>query len=87
MNIDMAVFQQTFFEETEDMLADLEKSLLRLEETPDDKELLNTIFRCAHSIKGGSSTFGFTDVAHFTHSLETLLDLLRNGQAQVNSQI
>ena len=87
MNIDMAAFQQTFFEETEDMLAELERLLLRLEEAPEDKELLNTIFRCAHSIKGGSATFGFAEVARFTHSLETLLDLLRNGQAQVNTQI
>ena len=87
MNIDMSVFQQTFFEETEDILADLEKQLLRLEECPDDTELLNTIFRCAHSIKGGSATFGFADVARFTHSMETLLDLLRNGQAPVNAQI
>ncbi len=87
MNIDMSVFQQTFFEETEDILADLEKLLLRLASAPNEPELLNTIFRCAHSIKGGSATFGFADMARFTHSLETLLDLLRNGKAQVDTQI
>ena len=87
MDIDMAAFQQTFFEETDDILVELERLLLRLEASPDEPELLNTIFRCAHSIKGGSATFGFADVAHFTHSLETLLDLLRNGQAQVSTHI
>ncbi|MGI4791608.1 MAG: chemotaxis protein CheA [Janthinobacterium lividum] len=84
MNLDMAMFHQAFFEEAGDLLVDLESCLLRLEETPEDGELLNTIFRCAHSLKGGSATFGFSDIAHFTHGLETLLDKLRNGQIGVN---
>ncbi len=83
MNLDMTMFHQAFFEEAGDLLAELENQLLLLEEKPDDTELLNTIFRCAHSIKGGSATFGFTEIAHFTHSLETLLDRLRNGKMQV----
>ncbi len=87
MNLDMAAFQQTFFEESSDILAELESLLLRLEDTPDDLELLNTIFRCAHSIKGGSATFGITDVAAFTHHLETLLDQLRNGKLKVDHAI
>lgn len=87
MNIDMTMFYQAFFEEASDLLADLETQLLHLEETPNDKELLNTIFRCAHSIKGGSATFGFPDITHFTHSLETLLDKLRNGQIQVTPEL
>jgi two-component system chemotaxis sensor kinase CheA len=84
MNVDMTMFHQAFFDEAADLLADLERNLLRLEESPEDAELLNTIFRCAHSIKGGSSTFGFTEIAHFTHGLETLLDRLRNGQIEVS---
>ncbi len=87
MNLDMTIFHQAFFEEAADLLAELETQLLRLEEAPNDSELLNTIFRCAHSIKGGSATFGFTDIAHFTHGLETLLDRLRNGQAHVSSEL
>ncbi len=51
-----------------------------------DAELINTIFRVAHSIKGGSATFGFTDVAAFTHTLETLLDELRAGKRRVESR-
>ncbi len=87
MNLDMTIFHQAFFEEAADLLAELETQLLRLEEAPNDIELLNTIFRCAHSIKGGSATFGFTDIAHFTHGLETLLDRLRNGQAKVSGEL
>ncbi len=83
MNLDMTMFHQAFFEEATDILAEFEGLLLRLEETPDDTELLNTIFRSAHSLKGGSATFGFTAIAHFTHGLETLLDRLRNGQIPV----
>ncbi len=85
--LDMTMFHQTFFEEAADLLADLEGCLLRLEETPADLELLNTIFRCAHSIKGGSATFGFTDIAHFTHGLETLLDKVRTGQIPVDGTL
>jgi two-component system chemotaxis sensor kinase CheA len=87
MNLDMTMFHQAFFEEATDLLAEFEGLLLRLEETPDETELLNTIFRCAHSIKGGSATFGFTAIAHFTHGLETLLDRLRNGQIRVDGTL
>ncbi|MEO7718653.1 MAG: chemotaxis protein CheA [Capsulimonas sp.] len=83
----MTMFHQAFFEEAGDLLADLEGLLLRLEEAPDDLELLNTIFRCAHSIKGGSATFGFTDIAHFTHGLETLLDKVRNGEIKIDRSL
>ncbi len=87
MNIDMAMFHQAFFEEATDLLADLEGYLLRLEEAPNDLELLNCIFRCAHSLKGGGATFGFADIAHFTHGLETLLDKLRTGAAHADAMI
>ena len=87
MNVDMTMFHQAFFEEAVDLLADFEGHLLRLEETPGDLELLNSIFRCAHSIKGGSATFGFSDVAHFTHGLETLLDKVRTGQIPVTAEL
>jgi len=89
MNIDMAIFHQAFFEEASDLIADFERELLVLEDTldtdqdPADAELLNTIFRCAHSIKGGSATFGFADIAGFTHGLETLLDRVRNHQIPI----
>lgn len=80
MQIDMKRFHGAFFDEAAEHLAAMEAALLGLEKTPDDGELLNQIFRAAHSVKGASGTFGFTDVAHFTHSLEGLLDRMRGGQ-------
>ena len=62
----------------------MEAALLKLSAGESDVELINTIFRVAHSIKGGSATFGFTDVASFTHKLETLLDELRAGKRRAN---
>ncbi len=87
MNLDLEMLRQTFFEETTDLLGEFESSLLRLEDSDGDKEILDRIFRCAHSIKGGSATFGFTAIAQFTHSLETLLDKLRNGLIKANAEL
>ena len=65
----------------------MEAALLKLSAGEVDVELINTIFRVAHSIKGGSATFGFNEVAGFTHVLETLLDQLRAGKRQVRPDI
>jgi two-component system, chemotaxis family, sensor kinase CheA len=80
MQIDMKRFHAAFFDESAEHLAAMEEALLQLERTPDDGELLPRIFRAAHSIKGASGTFGFADIATFTHGLEGLLDRMRNGQ-------
>ena len=58
----------------------MEQMLLNLDLTQANDEELNGIFRCAHSIKGGSATFGFTDVAELTHKMESLLDRLRRHE-------
>ena len=83
MTIDLTQFHDAFFEESFEALDSMEAALLKLDIGAPDKELINTIFRVAHSIKGGSATFGFSDIASFTHSLETLLDELRSGNMQV----
>jgi two-component system, chemotaxis family, sensor kinase CheA len=83
MTIDLTQFHDAFFEESFEALDSMEAALLKLDIGAPDKELINTIFRVAHSIKGGSATFGFSDIASFTHSLETLLDELRSGGMQV----
>jgi two-component system chemotaxis sensor kinase CheA len=76
----MSQFYQVFFDETAEHLANMESLLLALDlSSPSDDEL-NGIFRCAHSIKGGSGTFGFTDMAEVTHVLETLLDKIRKHE-------
>ena len=87
MSNDFAQFQDAFFEEAAEHLAVVEEGLLALEQHPEDLDLLNKIFRSAHSIKGTSGMFGFNAVAQFTHKMETLLDLLRNGQKAVTPAI
>ena len=83
MSIDMRRFHATFFEESREGLEAMEAGLLELEGGSRDAELVNSIFRAAHSIKGGAATFGFDNVAGLTHVLETLLDELRSGVRQV----
>ena len=74
MAIDMSKFIDTFFEESAEGLDAMESGLLNMQEGTADKEIINTIFRAAHSIKGGGATFGLSDLAEFTHNVETLLD-------------
>jgi two-component system chemotaxis sensor kinase CheA len=83
MALDLEQFHEAFFEEALEALDTMESALLKLNIGNPEPELVNTIFRVAHSIKGGSATFGFKEVASFTHTLETLLDELRGGRMQV----
>ena len=80
MAIDMSQFYQVFFEESAEHLAEMESLLLGLDVAAPEDEDLNAIFRAAHSIKGSSGTFGFTDLTAVTHVLETLLDRLRKHE-------
>jgi len=85
MDFDLSQFYQIFFEEAGENLDLMEHMLLSLHlETADDEEL-NGIFRCAHSVKGGAATFGFSDVAELTHQMESLLDRLRRHELQPNA--
>lgn len=87
MAIDMEQFHQVFFEESLEGLDVMEHSLLSISSGGSDSETINTIFRAAHSLKGGSGTFGFSDVADFTHVLETLLDEVRDGQRVLTEEL
>jgi len=87
MSIDMSQFYQVFFEECAEHLANMETLLLDLDPAAPDPEQLNAIFRAAHSIKGGAGTFGFSDIAHTTHSLETLLDRLRKQELALRAEM
>ena len=82
MQIDLKRFHETFFEEAEEHLGTMESGLLSLTVQGSDPELLNTIFRSAHSIKGAAGSFGFTELARLTHVLENVLDRLRSGQRE-----
>jgi two-component system, chemotaxis family, sensor kinase CheA len=79
IKIDLAALRETFLEEARERIAELEHGLLELEQAPNDLELLNDVFRAAHSLKGGSASVGFRSMARFTHALENLLDPMRNG--------
>ena len=87
MAIDMSQFYQVFFEETAEHLANMENLLLALDVGNPDLEQLNAVFRAAHSIKGSSGTFGFTDLADVTHILENLLDRIRKGEIKLREDM
>ncbi|MGB6242441.1 MAG: Hpt domain-containing protein, partial [Castellaniella sp.] len=79
--VDLSEFYDTFFDEADELLANMEQLLLNLDLANPDSDELNGIFRAAHSIKGGAGTFGcFEELAKTTHLLENLLDLIRHGE-------
>ena len=81
MSVDLSQFIPSFLEESFEGLELMESSLLNLEQG--DDETINSIFRAAHSIKGGAGTFGFNKVTEFTHLVETLLDEMRDGRRDI----
>ncbi|HEY4446629.1 MAG TPA: chemotaxis protein CheA [Steroidobacteraceae bacterium] len=85
LDLEMAEIAKVFFQESREGLDVMESGLLGLGASADN-ENINTIFRAAHSIKGGSATFGFAEVAAFTHGVETLLDEMRNGVRPVTAE-
>ena len=86
MTIDISQFFQVFFDEAEELLAEKERLLLAIDISAPDAEDLNAIFRTAHSIKGGASTFGLNDMTEVTHILESLLDRIRKGEMPLTSE-
>ena len=80
MSMDLQRFHATYFEESREGLDAMEAGLLALEGGSADPEVINSVFRAAHSIKGGAATFGFEKMAALTHVLETLLDEIRAGK-------
>ena len=87
MSMDISDFYQTFFDEADELLADMEQHLLGLDPQEPDSEQLNAIFRAAHSIKGGAGTFGFSVLQETTHILENILDDARRGEMQLSTDI
>jgi two-component system, chemotaxis family, sensor kinase CheA len=83
----MEQFKKKFLEEANDLINSLEDVLLLLEEKPTDKKIIEEVFRVMHSLKGGSSMFGFDKMDAFTHELETVYDLIRNDALTVNREI
>ena len=85
MNLDDAL--HTFIIEAKELLEDMEAALLRIEQTPDDADTINAIFRAAHTIKGSAGLFGFDHVVAFTHVAESVLDKVRNGEIAITSEL
>ena len=84
MSVDLSQFIPSFLEESFEGLELMESGLLDLQRG--DNETIHSIFRAAHSIKGGAGTFGFDNVTEFTHLVETLLDEMRDGRREVSSK-
>ena len=87
MNLDLSQFFGAFFEEAEELLVDMERLLLNLDVANPSSDDLNAIFRCAHSIKGGAATFGFTHMTELTHVAEYILDRARTGTLQLRENM
>jgi len=87
VSMDISDFYQTFFDEADELLADMEQHLLELDPLAPDIEPLNAIFRAAHSIKGGAATFGFSVLQETTHLLENLLDGARRQEMSLSTEI
>ncbi|MGL4830235.1 MAG: chemotaxis protein CheA, partial [Vibrio sp.] len=86
MALDMEQLRKIFHVECRENLETLERELLQLDPSQVDLEVLNTIFRAAHSIKGGAGTFNLNEISEFTHAVETYLDLIRNQKKQLTAQ-
>src|SRR5690348_12782046 len=87
MSFDVRQFHQVFFEEAREHLETMERLLVALDVVAPSSDDVNAVFRAVHSIKGGSATFGFADVAELTHALESLLDRVRKNDVPLTTEI
>jgi two-component system chemotaxis sensor kinase CheA len=78
---------QTFAVECSELLQDTESSLLQLESSPDDNDLINAVFRAAHTIKGTSGMLGFSNIERFTHKVENVLEKVRQGEVKIDNNL
>ena len=85
MNFDSAL--QTFFAEAEELLVSMESALLRMDEGEKTHDIINEVFRAAHTIKGSAGLFGLDDIVAFTHKVENVLDLARDGKIEMSGDL
>ena len=83
----MENMKAVYLEEANELLTNLESALLQLDETPDEKSLIEEVFRIMHTLKGNSSMFGFANIAEFIHNLETVYDLIRSGKQKASKAL
>lgn len=87
MDLDISQYLSVFIDECQEHLKTLNQALLALEKEPGNAELLHSIFRAAHTLKGASATMGFNKMANVTHAMEDVLSLLRRGELQITPEI
>jgi two-component system chemotaxis sensor kinase CheA len=85
--MDMSQYLEVFIDESKEHLQAINEQLLELEKAPENMEIVNEIFRSAHTLKGMSATMGFEDLANLTHQMENVLDGIRNHKISVTSEI
>lgn len=85
--MDMNQYLDIFIEESKEHLQSMNQILLQMENTPDDINMVNEIFRIAHTLKGMSGTMGYQNIAHLTHEMENVLDIIRSGKMKIQSSI
>ena len=85
MNIDSAL--QTFFAEADELLVNMESALLRMDEGETTPDIINEVFRAAHTIKGSAGLFGLDDIVAFTHKVENVLDFARDGKIEITTEL
>ena len=83
----MEEFKQKFVEEAEELITNLEASLLILEKKPSEKEQIEKVFRVMHTLKGNGGMFGYNKISEFTHNLESIYDFVRNGEMEINKEL
>ncbi|MCC5889882.1 MAG: chemotaxis protein CheA [Alkalibacterium sp.] len=84
---DNSVYRDLFFEETDENLAILNQEVLQLEQHPEDKQIIDAIFRAAHTLKGMAATMGYEKMATLTHAVENIFELVKNGQLNVTTSL
>lgn len=84
---DLNKFASIYAQEAEELLCEIEETVLVIEESPDDAEAVNRLFRAFHTIKGSGAMFGFNNVAEFTHHVETALDRVRAGALKISKEL
>ncbi len=87
MNDIMEQARETFINESLDMLQEMEESLNQLADMPEDEDLINSVFRAAHTIKGSAGLFGLDSIVSFTHKVENVLDNVRAGQVRITEPL
>ena len=83
----MDQFKEDYVEDAKDLINSLEKSLLQLEDAPDNPEQIEEVFRIMHTLKGTAAMFGFEDISELTHEMETIYDMIRNGELTLSAEI